>query len=104
MGGARRDVLVTLEQKGRPCALAGPARPTHCLTLVRCSVALMDILPENDGIVAETPPILSYDQDVAYEDQILLTPAPPSSLADRIGRNKVYLLSENISRGSKVRV
>ena len=63
----------------------------------------MDILPENDGIVANTPHILSYDQDVAYEDQVLLTPAPPS-LADRIGRNKVYLLSENITRGSKVRV
>ncbi len=64
----------------------------------------MDILPENDGIVADTPPTLSYEQDIAYEDQILPTPAP-SSLADRIGRTKVYLLSEsNITRGSKVRV
>jgi hypothetical protein len=64
----------------------------------------MDILPENDGIVADTPPILSYDQDVAYEDQVLSTPAPPS-LADRIGRSKVYLLSESsTTRGSKVRV
>ncbi len=64
----------------------------------------MDILPENDGIVADTPPILSYDQDIAYEDQIQPSLAP-QSLADRIGRNKVYLLSEsNITRGSKVRV
>jgi hypothetical protein len=64
----------------------------------------MDILPENDGIVADTPPILSYDQDIAYEDQIQPTPAP-QSLADRIGHTKVYLLSEsNITRGSKVRV
>jgi hypothetical protein len=64
----------------------------------------MDILPENDGIVPDTPPFLSYDQDVAYEDQVEPTPEPPS-LADRIGRNKVYLLSEsNVTRGSKVRV
>lgn len=63
----------------------------------------MDILPENDGIVADTPLILSYDQDVAYEDQVSPTPAPPS-LADRIGRSKVYLFSEsNTTRGSKVR-
>jgi hypothetical protein len=64
----------------------------------------MDILPENDGIAADTPPLLSYDQDVAYEDQVEPTPALPP-LADRIGRNKVYLLSEsNATRGSKVRV
>ena len=64
----------------------------------------MDILPENDGIVEDTSPFLSYDQDVAYEDQVQPTPAPPA-LADRIGRTKVYLLSEsNVTRGSKVRV
>lgn len=64
----------------------------------------MDILPENDGIIPDTPPFLSYDQDVEYEDQVDPSPAPPS-LADRIGRNKVYLLSEsNATRGSKVRV
>lgn len=64
----------------------------------------MDLLPENDGIVTDTPPILSYDEDVAYEDQVQPTPAS-TSLAERIGRNKVYLLSEsNVTRGSKVRV
>ena len=62
----------------------------------------MDILPENDPLVAEM--ILSYDKDVAYEDQVQAEPTQPS-LADRIGRNKVYLLSEsNVTRGSKVRV
>jgi len=64
----------------------------------------MDILPENDPLVAETPTLLSYDQDVAYEDQVQAEPTQPS-LADRIGRNKVYLLSESkVTRGSKVRV
>ena len=64
----------------------------------------MDILPEHDPLVAETAPILSYDQDVAYEDQVEVEPTQPS-LADRIGRSKVYLLSESsVTRGSKVRV
>jgi hypothetical protein len=87
--------------KGPPApALAGSARLTHCLS----SSISMDILPENDGVIADTPPFLSYDQDVAYEDQVLADAAPPS-LANRIGRSKVYLLSEsNITRGSKVRV
>jgi hypothetical protein len=65
----------------------------------------MDILPENDGF---SPDFLSYNQDVAYEDQVLPSPteaSPTLPLADRIGRNKVYLLSEtNVTRGSKVRV
>jgi hypothetical protein len=64
----------------------------------------MDILPEHDALAADTPTLLSYEQDVAYEDQVQAAPTPPS-LADRIGRNKVYLLSESsVSRGSKVRV
>lgn len=59
----------------------------------------MDILPENDGLASETP-TLSYDEDTAYEDQVQEIP-----LAERIGRAKVYLLSEtNVARGSKVRV
>lgn len=63
----------------------------------------MDILPENDGLVADMPTLLSYDEDLPYEDQVP-TPVLPS-LADRIGRSKVYLLSEsNVTRGSKVRV
>jgi len=64
----------------------------------------MDILPENDGLVEQSPIILSYDQDVAYEDQVQDTSELPR-LADRIGRNKVYLISEsNVTRGSKVRM
>ncbi|KAI0269316.1 hypothetical protein BC834DRAFT_865803 [Gloeopeniophorella convolvens] len=39
---------------------------------------------------ADTPAVLSYDDDVAYEAQL---PAAPS-LAERIGRNKVYLLAD----------
>jgi hypothetical protein len=63
----------------------------------------MDILPEHDALVADTPSLLSYEQDVAYEDQVQAAPTPPS-LADRISRNKVYLLSESsVNRGSKVR-
>ncbi|KAI9466688.1 hypothetical protein BJY52DRAFT_1233690 [Lactarius psammicola] len=55
----------------------------------------MDILPENDGLASETP-TLSYDDEIAYEDQV------QPSLADRISRAKVYLLSEtNVTRGSK---
>jgi len=62
----------------------------------------MDIFPENDGLAQETPTL--YNEDVAYEDQGQATPPVPA-LADRIGRAKVYLLSEaNVSRGSKVRV
>jgi len=65
----------------------------------------MDILPEHDSLAADTSTLLSYDEDVAYEHQVQAIPTPPS-LADRIGRNKVYLLSEsnaNVARGSKVR-
>ncbi|KAH9180041.1 hypothetical protein EDB89DRAFT_1924568 [Lactarius sanguifluus] len=55
----------------------------------------MDILPENDGLASETP-TLSYDEDIAYEDQV------QPSLVDRIGRAKVYLLSETkITQGRK---
>jgi hypothetical protein len=68
----------------------------------------MDILPENDGLSSDMPIFLSYNQDVAYEEQVLASPEEASQtlpLADRIGRTKVYLLSEaNVTRGSKVRV
>jgi hypothetical protein len=44
--------------------------------------------------------ILSYDDNIAYAEQ--LTSGP--SLADRISRNKVYLLSESaVVRAGKVR-
>ena len=62
----------------------------------------MDILPEHDELASDTP-TLSYDEDTAYENQVQETPPQPL-LADRIGRAKVYLLSEtNVTRGSKVR-
>ena len=68
----------------------------------------MDILPENDGLAPDMPIFLSYDQDVAYEDQQEPSPTEPPQappLADRIGHTKVYLLSEaNVTRGGKVRV
>jgi hypothetical protein len=46
--------------------------------------------------------ILSYDNAVAYEDQL---PQPDSvSLANRIGNTKIYLLSESsVARVGKVR-
>lgn len=86
-------------RKGPP----GTADPRVSRTHTLISSTFMDILPENDGLLADTPTLLSYDQDIAYEDQVSATPTPPS-LADRIGRSKVYLLSEsNVTRGSKVR-
>ena len=103
MDRVRRDPLATLEQKVR-LRLPAPRVPPIVSLFVHCSLSQMDILPENDGIIADTPPILSYDEDIAYEDQVLPAPEPPS-LANRIGRSKVYLLAEsNITRGSKVRV
>lgn len=103
MDRVRKDPLATLQLKVRP-RLPAPRVPPIVFHSRLPLTSPMDILPENDGIVADTPPILSYDQDVAYEDQVLPTPAP-QSLADRIGRSKVYLLSEsNITRSNKVRV
>ena len=92
--GTRSDSLSTKRENKKRSA-----RTASSLAL---SALSMDILPENDPLVAEM--ILSYDKDVAYEDQVQAEPTQPS-LADRIGRNKVYLLSEsNVTRGSKVRV
>ena len=63
----------------------------------------MDALHTNE----ETPLTLSYDDDVIYEDQFPTQHAndvPRSSLADRIGTAKIYLLSETTStRVGKVR-
>jgi hypothetical protein len=56
------------------------------------------------------PPIeystLSYDDTVPYEDQLPNADEPAqSSLANRIGSTKVYLLSESsIARVAKVRL
>jgi hypothetical protein len=91
------------DEKGKNKTRLGSARAASPF-LFLALLDSMDILPEHDPLVTDTPSHLSYDQDVAYEDQIQAEPTPPS-LADRIGRNKVYLLSEsNVGRGSKVRV
>ena len=61
----------------------------------------MDNIPED--IVLDDLDALPYDNDVPYEEQLPSHPEP-TSLADRIGRNKVYLLSEtSVSRVGKVR-
>lgn len=59
----------------------------------------MDSLDETQGldIPAEMP--LSYDDEVPYEKQVA-----EHSLADRISRNKLYLLADStVARSSKVR-
>lgn len=45
---------------------------------------------------------LSYDDTVAYEEQLPSTDHERANLADRIGTTKVYLLSES-SKVGKVR-
>ncbi|KAI0069099.1 hypothetical protein BV25DRAFT_1896149 [Artomyces pyxidatus] len=56
----------------------------------------MDAVPEDQPF--SEPVTLSYDEDTAYEEQL---PAQPA-LADRIGRTKVYLLSDtSASRAAK---
>ena len=58
----------------------------------------MDILPEETDPAPPTE-LLSYDNDIAYEDQL----PPHPSLADRISANKVYLLSDTVpTRTGKV--
>lgn len=59
-----------------------------------------------DGVEDVAPdliPILSYDDTVAYEDQVPTDDSGGASLANRIGSTKVYLLSESIARVGKVR-
>ncbi|KAL0571128.1 hypothetical protein V5O48_010836 [Marasmius crinis-equi] len=61
-----------------------------------------------DAIVDEIPQepssLLSYDEDIAYEDQVSTNPNPSddAGLASRIGKTKVYLLSES-SAGKRKR-
>ena len=66
----------------------------------------MDILPEpvSDIIPDEAP--LSYDDSVPYSElpPVAEPPAEHSSLADRIGNTKVYLISDAVAaRTGKVR-
>lgn len=48
---------------------------------------------------------LSYDDSVAYEEQVPTDAERAASLAKRIGTSKVYLLSESsaVARAGKVR-
>lgn len=60
---------------------------------------VVDILtiPTMDSLDDSTP--LSYDEEVPYEKQVV-----ELSLADRISRNKLYLLADStVARSSKVR-
>ncbi|KAL0062652.1 hypothetical protein AAF712_010489 [Marasmius tenuissimus] len=50
--------------------------------------AVVDELPQ------EPPSLLSYDDSVSYEEQISTNPSDEAGLASRIGKTKVYLLSE----------
>jgi hypothetical protein len=62
----------------------------------------MDNSPE--GVSPDLLASLSYDDTIAYEEQVPTHPSNDparASLADRIGSTKVYLLSE--SRVGKVR-
>lgn len=68
----------------------------------------MDNLPE--GVTSESLDLLSYDDTVAYEDQVPTNTSNDDdtgggiSLANRIGNAKVYLLSESsTTRLGKVR-
>ncbi len=67
----------------------------------------MDIVPE--PIVADDTivPTLSYDESVPYSDQLpvdTLNEPGQSSLANRIGSTKVYLISDaTAARSGKVR-
>jgi hypothetical protein len=60
-----------------------------------------------DGDIAPEFTVLSYDDTVAYEEQVPTHPSNDpgrSSLANRIGNTKVYLLSESsVARVGKVR-
>lgn len=74
------------------------------LALLSCKFA-MENFPDND--IAPEFTVLSYDDTVAYEEQVPTHPSNDperSSLANRIGSTKVYLLSESsVARVGKVR-
>ncbi|TFK28704.1 hypothetical protein FA15DRAFT_753372 [Coprinopsis marcescibilis] len=57
------------------------------------------IAPESFGASEPAPTLLSYDDATPYEEQIAVD-TESSRLADRIGRGKIYLLSESASAGS----
>ena len=61
----------------------------------------MDILPDENA--EEQAVDLSYDNTVPYDEQISAAP-PNSSLMNRIGQTKVYLISDAVAtRTGKVR-
>ena len=63
----------------------------------------MDMMPIDD--TDETPMSLSYDDTVPYAEQVPVQPeSASSSLANRIGQTKVYLISDaTATRSGKVR-
>ena len=61
----------------------------------------MDLFQDDNG--AEPPITLSYDETVPYDEQVAAEPAG-SSLANRIGHTKVYLIADAATtRSGKVR-
>lgn len=62
----------------------------------------MDNTP--DGVTPQAIATLSYDDDVAYEAQLPTEAelaATAASLANRISRSKVYLLSESSAAANR---
>ncbi|KAF9268363.1 hypothetical protein L218DRAFT_918925 [Marasmius fiardii PR-910] len=54
--------------------------------------AALDVQPLQEQ---EPSSLLSYDDSIAYEDQLSTNPSDEAGLASRIGKSKVYLLSES---------
>ena len=70
---------------------------SRILLLFACTS--MDSLEDAQNVEAAPEMPLSYDEEVPYEKQV----AEPS-LADRISRNKLYLLADStVARSGKVR-
>lgn len=73
---------------------------SHILSFVFLPLP-MDIATEPLPVEYST---LSYDDTVPYEDQLPTASEEHTSLANRIGHTKVYLLSESsVARVGKVR-
>lgn len=78
----------------------------HLLFLVVLRRPAMDNSPE--GVSHDSLNTLSYDDNIAYEEQLptthLSNDSEQVSLANRIGNTKVYLLAESsMNRVGKVR-
>jgi hypothetical protein len=92
----------------RPLRLATSSVSDH-MTMNRWKFDSSSLFPQkvmdafDDSAISLEETTLSYENDVPYEAQIPMDP-PRSSLANRIGKGKVYLLSETArARVGKVR-